>query len=91
MPLAQGDRFAPVPFLYDINRTKSMKIFVDKARDGVNVRLTRFEEMPNSIDTLVFRATSANDAAKLAYLLADAINGYSTEIAAVQNVERPSE
>ena len=71
-----------------------MKIFIDPKTlsDGslvYAVRLTRFEDMPRSIDTLVFDAVTYDDARSMAFMVADAINEHTTEIAAVQNAERP--
>lgn len=68
-----------------------MKIFVDKEiltdRSAVyNVRLTRFEDMPRSVDTLVFHAESREAAELLAREIEGAVNMHSMEIAAFQGM-----
>lgn len=68
-----------------------MKIFVDKNiltdQSAVyNVRLTRFEDMPRSIDTLVFHATGRAEAEYVAQAFANAINDYTTETAEYQGM-----
>jgi len=62
-----------------------MKIFIDeeKLTDGshvYNVRLTRFEDMPRSIDTLVFAAVDKGSAELMAEMFFSAIDIFSTEI-----------
>lgn len=61
-----------------------MKIFIDESTlsDGSKVyavRLTRFEDMPRSIDTLVLDAVSKEDAEKMADMFYSAIFDHSTE------------
>lgn len=68
-----------------------MKIFVDRKvltdKSAVyNVRLTRFEDMPRSIDTMTFGAESREAAESMAREIEGAINMYSTEIAAFQGM-----
>lgn len=68
-----------------------MKIFVDKEilsdkSVAYNVRLTRFEDMPRSIDTLVFHAESRDAAERMAREMESAVNMHSTEIAAFQGM-----
>lgn len=67
-----------------------MKVFVDETKlsDGspvYAVRLTRFEDMPRSIDTLVIAAVSQADADQLADVIVTAINSHSTEKAIRSN------
>jgi len=61
-----------------------VKIFIDeeKLTDGshvYNVRLTRFEDMPRSIDTLVFAAVDKVSAERMAEMFFNAIDLLSTE------------
>jgi hypothetical protein len=61
-----------------------MKIFVDQSKltDGsyvYAVRLTRFEDMPRSIDTLVIDAVTLEDAVRMATEMHQLINRHSTE------------
>lgn len=63
-----------------------MKIFIDTETltDGshvYNVRLTRFEDMPRSIDTLVIGAVDKVAAERMAEMIFDAVNNLSTETA----------
>lgn len=68
-----------------------MKIFVDRntLTDGSHtyaVRLTRFADMPRSIDTLVFEAVSRDDAQIMARAMDVLVNEHSMEIAAFQGM-----
>jgi len=68
-----------------------VKIFVDKEiltdKSAVyNVRLTRFEDMPRSIDTLVFHAVDRAAAEYIAQAFANTINDYTTEKAVYQGM-----
>jgi hypothetical protein len=63
-----------------------MRIFIDAKAltDGslvYAVRLTRFEDMPRSIDTLVIDAVSREDAEKMADKLYFMFSDHSTEVA----------
>jgi hypothetical protein len=50
------------------------------------VRLTRFEDMPHSIDTLVFHAEDRSAAEVVAHGMAELINLYTMETAAFQGM-----